>query len=134
MTIRTNSLIKFNKIFFSNIPITASDEKNSEEKINIDYIESGVFEILKNSPKCKQDKLSRIASLEDLGFDSLDVVELVIAVEEKFNISISGNITFNRLDDDSVKIQTVHDMIQMFYNYHTGKNKKPEAAQQPAKI
>ena len=58
MTIRTNSLIKFNKIFFSNIPITASDEKNSEEKINIDYIESGVFEILKNSPKCKQDKLS----------------------------------------------------------------------------
>lgn len=62
----------------------------AEEKRNIDYIESGVFELLKSMPKCKQDKLTRTASLEELGFDSLDIVELVIAVEEKFNLTISG--------------------------------------------
>jgi acyl carrier protein len=63
---------------------------SAEEKQNLDYIESGVFELLKNSPKCKLDKLTRTAGLEEIGFDSLDIVELVIAVEEKFNITISG--------------------------------------------
>ena len=82
------SLIKVNKFYFSTNP--TPHENPTEEKMNIDYIESGIFEILKNSPKCKQDKLSRKASLEEIGFDSLDVVELVIAVEEKFNITISG--------------------------------------------
>jgi len=41
--------------------------------------------------------------VEDLGADSLDVVELVMALEEKFDIEIP--------DDEAEKIQTVADVV-----------------------
>ncbi|PHR59422.1 MAG: acyl carrier protein [Arcobacter sp.] len=41
--------------------------------------------------------------VEDLGADSLDVVELVMALEEKFDIEIP--------DDEAEKIQTVKDVV-----------------------
>ena len=40
---------------------------------------------------------------EDLGADSLDSTELVMALEEEFNIEI--------LDEDAEKMQTVEDVI-----------------------
>ena len=42
--------------------------------------------------------------VEDLGADSLDVVELVMALEEKFDIEIP--------DDDAEKIATVGDAVK----------------------
>ncbi len=39
--------------------------------------------------------------IDDLGADSLDIVELVMAMEETFDIEIS--------DDDAEKIQTIGD-------------------------
>ncbi len=42
--------------------------------------------------------------VEDLGADSLDVVELVMALEEKFDIEIP--------DEDAEKIATVKDAIE----------------------
>jgi acyl carrier protein len=42
--------------------------------------------------------------IEDLGADSLDTVELVMAFEEKFDIEIP--------DDDAAKIQTVKDAVE----------------------
>jgi len=42
--------------------------------------------------------------VEDLGADSLDVVELVMALEEKFNMEIP--------DDQAEKIQTVGDAVK----------------------
>lgn len=41
--------------------------------------------------------------IEDLGADSLDIVELVMALEEEYDIEIS--------DEDAEKIQTVGDAI-----------------------
>ncbi len=41
--------------------------------------------------------------VEDLGADSLDVVELVMALEEKFDIEIP--------DDEAEKIATVSDVV-----------------------
>ena len=46
--------------------------------------------------------------IEDLGADSLDVVELVMALEEKFDIEIS--------DEDAEKILTVADAIKYIEN------------------
>jgi acyl carrier protein len=46
--------------------------------------------------------------VEDLGADSLDVVELVMALEEKFDIEIP--------DEDAEKIATVTDAIQFIEN------------------
>jgi len=47
--------------------------------------------------------LSRTASFEDLGFDSLDGVELVVAMEENFGFDISNQ--------DAEKITSVMDAI-----------------------
>lgn len=42
--------------------------------------------------------------VEDLGADSLDVVELVMALEEEFDLQIS--------DEDAIKIATVRDAVE----------------------
>jgi len=42
--------------------------------------------------------------IDDLGADSLDTVELVMALEEEFGIEIS--------DEDAEKIQTVSDVLK----------------------
>jgi acyl carrier protein len=41
--------------------------------------------------------------IEDLGADSLDIVELVMAMEEEFEVEIP--------DDEAEKIRTVNDVI-----------------------
>ncbi len=41
--------------------------------------------------------------IDDLGADSLDIVELVMALEESFDLEIP--------DDDAEKIQTIQDAI-----------------------
>ena len=52
----------------------------------------------------EEDKVSDGASfIDDLGADSLDTVELVMAFEEEFNVEIP--------DDAAEKIQTVGDAI-----------------------
>ena len=52
----------------------------------------------------EEDKISEGASfIDDLGADSLDTVELVMAFEEEFNVEIP--------DDAAEKIQTVGDAI-----------------------
>ncbi len=51
-----------------------------------------------------EDQVTNEASfMDDLGADSLDTVELVMALEEEFDIEIS--------DEDAEKIQTVQDAV-----------------------
>ncbi|MAQ71701.1 MAG: acyl carrier protein [Alphaproteobacteria bacterium] len=53
----------------------------------------------------EEDKVTESASfIDDLGADSLDTVELVMAFEEEFNVEIP--------DDAAEKIQTVGDAVQ----------------------
>ena len=72
-------------------------------------VEGKVFEVLKAAAKCDHSKLSRTATFEELGFDSLDGVELVCAMEEHFGLDLSN--------DDAEKIWTVMDAIQIFHTY-----------------
>ncbi|MFZ7132067.1 MAG: acyl carrier protein [Eubacteriales bacterium] len=44
--------------------------------------------------------------IEDLGADSLDIAELIMAFEDEFNIEIN--------DDDIEKIRTVSDVVNYF--------------------
>lgn len=48
--------------------------------------------------------------IEDLGADSLDIVELVMALEEEFDIEIP--------DEDAEKISTVNDVVE-YIKAHT---------------
>ncbi|MGB9081814.1 MAG: acyl carrier protein [Desulfuromonadaceae bacterium] len=48
--------------------------------------------------------LTESSFMDDLGSDSLDTVELVMALEEEFDIEIP--------DEDAEKIQTVNDAIE----------------------
>ena len=59
------------------------------------------------------DKVSEDASfIDDLGADSLDTVELVMAFEEEFGVEIP--------DDAAEKILTVKDAIGFIETHHAG--------------
>jgi len=51
----------------------------------------------------KEELTPRASFIDDLGADSLDIVELVMAMEEEFDIEIP--------DEDAEKIQTIEDVI-----------------------
>jgi acyl carrier protein len=52
--------------------------------------------------------------VEDLGADSLDTVELIMAFEEEFGVEIS--------DDDAEKIRKVRDAIEYIDRRNAGKS------------
>lgn len=56
--------------------------------ISIGEVEERVFKVLRATEKCKQDKLSKTVTFEELGFDSLDAVALVVSMEEEFGVDI----------------------------------------------
>jgi acyl carrier protein len=67
-------------------------------------IEQRVKEIIVEQLGVEEDEVSSEASfIDDLGADSLDTVELVMAFEEEFNIEIP--------DEDAEGITTVQDAI-----------------------
>ena len=67
-------------------------------------IESKVKDIIINELGVEAEKVTTSASfVEDLGADSLDTVELVMAFEEEFGIEIP--------DEDAEKLQTVGDAV-----------------------
>jgi len=67
-------------------------------------IEERVKKIVAENLQLSEDKISPEKSFfDDLGADSLDVVELVMALEEEFDIEIS--------DEDAEKIITVKNAI-----------------------
>jgi acyl carrier protein len=68
-------------------------------------IERKVVEIVCKQLDVDQEKIKPETSfINDLGADSLDVVELVMEFEEAFNLSIP--------DEDAEKIRTVGDVIE----------------------
>ena len=51
----------------------------------------------------EEDVVPKASFVDDLGADSLDLVEMIMAMEEAFNISIA--------DEDAENIKTVQDAI-----------------------
>lgn len=68
-----------------------------------------VKEMLSEQLGVKPEKInpeSRV--LEDLGADSLDVVELLMTLEDEFNIIVE--------EEDAIKLKTVNDIISIIDN------------------
>ena len=64
-----------------------------------------VIEIISNQMDIPEEQISLDSQfIADLGFDSLDVMEFLMSVEDEFEITIP--------DDQSEKISTVRDAIQ----------------------
>lgn len=70
-----------------------------------------IKEIIVDQLGVEESKVTPEASfVDDLGADSLDTVELVMALEEEFNLEIS--------DEEAEKILTVNDAVN-YVNEHT---------------
>ena len=68
-----------------------------------------VKEIIVNTLSCEEEKVTLEASLtEDLGADSLDAVELNMALEEAFEISIP--------DEELANFKVVQDIVTYIEN------------------
>lgn len=67
-------------------------------------VQDQVMEIIANQLSVAKEEVTPKASfVDDLGADSLDLVELVMAMEEKFGVDIA--------DEDAEKMKNVQDAI-----------------------
>jgi len=65
-----------------------------------------VFEILKQQLDVREDQCTPEARIEhDLGADSLDMIEIVMMVEERFGIVVP--------DEKAEQVSTVHDLFEV---------------------
>jgi acyl carrier protein len=79
--------------------------KGDGEKMSIENVEVKVKEIVAEQLSVDIGELEPSKSfINDLGADSLDIVELVMAMEEEFDVEIP--------DEDAEKIQTLGDAIK----------------------
>lgn len=77
-------------------------------------IEKKIKKIIIEKLDIKEEDIFNNASfINDLGADSLDTVELIMALEEEFDIEIS--------DEEAEKINTIQEAINFVKNYHLKK-------------
>ena len=68
-------------------------------------VEERVKDIICDQLAVEQDKVTLTASfIDDLGADSLDIVELVMTIEEEFDLDVP--------DEDAEKMRTVGDVVK----------------------
>lgn len=64
-----------------------------------------IKEMIKSELNIPEEKITKEARLaEDLGADSIDAVELIMNIEEEFNIQVS--------DEDAQNLKTVGDLVK----------------------
>ncbi len=69
-----------------------------------------MIELIADQLGIDEDKVKEESSFKtDLGADSLDIVELVMAIEEEFGVEIS--------DEDAEKIRTVADAMKYVHEH-----------------
>ncbi|KAM0745646.1 acyl carrier protein [Meredithblackwellia eburnea MCA 4105] len=94
-------------------PVAVWKAAYSASALNADSIKARITDVLQSFEKVDPSKVTPTASfVSDLGLDSLDAVEVVMAIEEEFSIEIP--------DEEADKITTVAQAIEYI-------SKSPEA-------
>jgi len=83
-------------------------------------VEERVFETIADQFEVKKEQVRRTSTLRELAADDLDLVELTMALEEKFAIKIG--------DEEAKKWKTVGDVID---SIHRALPKAPPVAKKP---
>ena len=76
--------------------------------ITREEIKQKVVLVIKKHLSADEKSIEGASSFEDIGADSLDMVEIIMSLEEKFNIEIS--------DGDAEKITSVDQVVDLIYN------------------
>jgi acyl carrier protein len=74
-------------------------------------LEDDVLDIIAKHGNIERAKLTRDANLADLDIQSLDVVEIIFALEEKFDISVPYNANDPTGAASGVSFKTIGDVV-----------------------
>jgi len=89
----------------STVPELEQTLTDLEEKMDRNEMQKKIVDIIANQLGVDKEMVTAEANVvDDLGADSLDVVELVMALEEAFDLEIP--------DDEAEKIRTVKDIFE----------------------
>eukprot|EP00055_Hartaetosiga_balthica_P002269 m.3348 g.3348 ORF g.3348 m.3348 type:complete len:118 (-) comp2054_c0_seq1:230-583(-) len=81
------------------------------EKPSVENLTSHIISLLSNNSKLENVEMTKDSHfIQDLGLDSLDVVECVVAVEDEFNIQLP--------DEEAEIIFTPRQAAEAVYKYH----------------
>lgn len=73
-----------------------------------------VKKLLANQLNCDEKKIAEESKIiEDLGADSLDMVEMLITLEDEFGVSVP--------DEEAAKLKTVGDIVNFIDNSNNDK-------------
>ena len=70
-------------------------------------VESDIFEIIAEKAAVEREEVVSDAKLEDLEIESLDIVEIVFAIEEKFDVHVPFNA-----NDQELAFEMVSDVVR----------------------
>lgn len=63
-----------------------------------------IREIISDKLGIKEDEITMESTFEDLGADSLDIVEFIMAIEDEYDIQVA--------DEEVEKVETVGDVVE----------------------
>ena len=75
----------------------------------LEIVEGYVLETIKSFSNVQPEKVNKNSRFSELGLDSLDAIDLILDLEDKFGVRIKEN--------EVLQIQSVMDAISIFHRY-----------------
>ena len=71
----------------------------------MDDIEAKIFDIVAKERRLDRSTLSRDTKLEDIEIESVDLVEIIFAIEDEFDVDVPQ-------EEDAFKLETMGDIVE----------------------
>lgn len=89
--------------------------RNFRSTGSYDMVRSVLYELLQKHEKVNFKYLTQASSFKEVGLDSLDIIELLADMEERFRVDL--------LDDEVVNTNTVEEALKVFIRHVDGGKK-----------